>query len=310
VDAETGAHLWADRFDKPLSDLFDMQDKIVSRLANSLDFRLTEEEARRSERSLHPNSMDLYFQGKAWLYKGWTPEYSAQARGMFDQALALDPKNIEAMVWMAITDLIIGTSYLADDRAPRLASAEATLVKAVSLAPNHAMAHVSMGVTLMMTNRAAQGVAECERALALDHNLAEAHAQIGSAKLLLGCGGETEAHINEAFRLSPRDIFAFRWLLMVGFAKLQVNADTEALGWFLRSIEANRNYPITHFMLAATLALLGITGSSESRYKSLALDPSFTIRRLRDCAPSDNPTFLAKRERVYQGMRMAGVPEG
>jgi tetratricopeptide (TPR) repeat protein len=210
VDAETGAHLWADHFDKPLSDLFDMQDKIVSRLANSLDFRLTEEEARRSERSLHPNSMDLYFQGKAWLYKGWTLEYSAQARGMFDQALALDPKNIEAMVWMAITDLIIGTSYLADDRAPRLASAEATLVKAVSLAPNHAMAHVSMGVTLMMTNRAAQGVAECERALALDHNLAEAHAQIGSAKLLLGCGGETEAHINEAFRLSPRDIFAFR----------------------------------------------------------------------------------------------------
>jgi hypothetical protein len=65
VDAESGAHLWADRFDKRRSDLFDMQDEIVSRLANALDAQLTEEEARRSERSAHPNSVDLYFQGKA-----------------------------------------------------------------------------------------------------------------------------------------------------------------------------------------------------------------------------------------------------
>ena len=64
-------------------------------------------------------------------------------------------------------------------------------------------------------------------------------------------------HINEAFRLSPRDVFAFRWLMMVGFAKLQVNADNEALGWFRRSTEANRNNPLAHFALAATLALLG-----------------------------------------------------
>jgi len=71
VDAETGAHLWADRFDKPVADLFDMQDEIVSRLANTLDAQLTEEEARRSERSPHPNSMDLFFQGRALWNKGW-----------------------------------------------------------------------------------------------------------------------------------------------------------------------------------------------------------------------------------------------
>jgi Tfp pilus assembly protein PilF len=99
--------------------------------------------------------------------------------------------------------------------------------------------------------------------------------------------------------------------MMVGFAKLQVNADTEALDWFRRSIEANRNYPLTHFALAAALALLGSLDQARTAAKAgLALDPNFTVRRFRDGAVSNNPTFLAKRERVYKGMRMAGVPDG
>jgi TolB-like protein len=310
LDAETGTHLWAERFDKPIADLFDVQDEIVSRLANTLDAQLAEEEARRSERSLHPSSMDLYFQGRASWNKGWTPEYMARARAFFGRALALDPLNIEAMVGMAGVDGVVGATFLTDDRAAFLARAETTLVNALSRAPNHALAHMFLGGVQIVTNRAAQGVAECERALALDRNLAHAHHLIGCAKYFMGRAAETEAHINEAIRLSPRDIFAFRWLMMVGFAKLQLAADVEAVGWCLRSIEANRNYPIAHFGRAAALALIG--SLDEARVAAdagLALDPSFTIRRFRDGAQSDNPTFLAKRERLYQGMRMAGVPE-
>jgi len=130
------------------------------------------------------------------------------------------------------------------------------------------------------------------------------------AKYLIGRGTETEAHINEALRLSPRDIYAFRWLIYVGFAKVQLDADAEAVAWFLRSIEANRNYPITHFALAAALALLGSLDQARAAAKAgLTLDPKFTIRRFRDGASSNNPAFLAKRERVYHGMRIAGVPE-
>ena len=70
IDAESGQHLWADRFDKPVADLFDMQDEIVSRLANTLGAQLIEAEARRAERSLHPDAMDLCFQGRAWLTRG------------------------------------------------------------------------------------------------------------------------------------------------------------------------------------------------------------------------------------------------
>ena len=117
VDAETGAHLWADRFDTAVADLFDMQDEIVSRLANTLDAQLTEQEARRSERSPHPDSMDFYFQGKTWLYKGWTPDYLAKARELFERALALDPNNVGAMVWTAVVDLTVGVAYMSDDKA-------------------------------------------------------------------------------------------------------------------------------------------------------------------------------------------------
>ena len=312
MDAGTGAQLWADRFDKHLANLFDMQDEIVSHLANTLAAQLTQQEARRSEQSPHPNSMDLYFQGKALLYEGWTPEYSEQARGIFEQALALDPKNVEAMVWTAAVDLIVGTTHFTDDRATLLvAAAEATVVKVLSLAPSHAFAHLMLGGVFINTNRGAEAIAECERALALDHNSAEAHALIGTAKHAMGRAAETEAHINEALRLSPRDIFAPRWFLAVGMAKLQLNADAEALCWLRRSIEANRNYPLTHFALAATLALLGSLDEARAAAKAgLALLPSFTIRRYRNFAPSDSPAFLAMRERLYHSMRMAGVPEG
>jgi tetratricopeptide (TPR) repeat protein len=230
---------------------------------------------------------------------------------MFEQAIALDAKNIEAMVWTAVVDWIGLTAYLSDHRIALLAAAESTLAKVLSVAPNHAFAHLMLGGLLICTNRAAQGIAECERALVLDRNLAEAHAQIGLAKYVIGRGAQTEAHMNEAFRLSPRAISAHRWLAIVGMSKLQLSADAEAHDWFLRSIEANRNFPLAHFGLAAALALLGSPDQASAAAKAgLALDPSFTVRRYGDGAWTGNPTYLARRERVCQGMRLAGIPEG
>ena len=126
-----------------------------------------------------------------------------RARDRFERALALDPKNIDAMVGAASIDLIVAVSGMIDNAPALVAKAEATLVKALSLAPNHASAHTVLRIVLLSSNRAAQGIAECERALALDRNLAGAHAQIGIAKFVLGRGAETEAHINDAFVFLP-----------------------------------------------------------------------------------------------------------
>jgi TolB-like protein/Flp pilus assembly protein TadD len=313
IDAETGNHLWAERFDKPVADLFDMQDEIVSRLANSLDAELITAEARRAERSPHPDAMDLVFQGKAWFYRGLTPDYMAHARSFFEKAMALDPGNIEAMVGSARVDMALGAALMADDWSERFASAEKSLTKVLSLAPNHALAHVFLGIVQMYTKRGAQGIAECEQALALDRNLASAHAFIGTAKVLLGRGAETEAHINEAFRLSPRDTMAHRWLVWVGLARAHLGADAEAVVWLRRGLDANRNYSVAHFALAAVLAGLGELDEARAAVQAgLALDPSFTIRRYRDAtnARSDNPTYRAGCDRAIEGMRLAGVPVG
>jgi TolB-like protein/class 3 adenylate cyclase len=311
IDATTGIHLWAERFDKPIIDLFDMQDEIVATLANTLDAQLMAAEAQRAERSPNPDAMDLCFQGKAWMNRGISPEVTAQARGFFERALALDPRNTEALVGMAIVDVTFGPGFLADDRASRHASAEAAATKALSLAPNHATAHVVLGVVKIFTNRGSQGIAECERGLALDRNLADAHAWIGIGKYSIGRAAETEAHIHEALRLSPRDIHAFRWMWILGLAKFQLNADAEAATWMSRSLEANRNQPIGHFLLAAVLAQLGMRSEALAAAQAgLVFDPGFTIKRFLAGEASDNPTYLTGRARLCDGLRMAGVPEG
>jgi hypothetical protein len=106
VDAETGTHLWADRFDKLVADLFDMQDEIVARLANTLNTQLVTAEARRAERAPAPDSMDLCFQGLAWIDKGYSPDNIARARVFFERGLVLDPGNVDALILFATTDTI------------------------------------------------------------------------------------------------------------------------------------------------------------------------------------------------------------
>lgn len=260
---------------------------------------------------MYPDAMDLVFQGRSCFNRGLIPNYMTQARHFFEQALALDPENIEAMVGLARVDQNLGASLMTDDRSAQLAAAETTIIKVLSLAPKHASAHAILGAVQIFTKRAAQSIVEFEQALALDRNLARAHALIGLAKVFLGRGAETELHINEAFRLSPRDTFASEWLQYVGLAKAQLGADAEAVSWMRRGLDANRNYSMAHFHLGAAFARLGELRQARTAVQAgLALDPRFTMRGFGANAASDNPIYLAGRERLVEGMRLAGVPEG
>ena len=127
IDAKSGGHIWAERFDKPLANLFSMQDDIVASLASRLGAELMANEARRAERTPNPDSMDLYFQGMAWFNKGRNPADIARARDFFERALALDPDNFDAVVGRACADAQAATGYYLDEKAKRLASVEANL---------------------------------------------------------------------------------------------------------------------------------------------------------------------------------------
>jgi TolB-like protein/class 3 adenylate cyclase len=311
VDAETANHLWADRFDKPVADFFDLQDEIVARLANMLNAELTAAEARRAERSPQLNSMDLLFQGRASWNKGPTLSNMTEARGFFERALALDPANIEATVGIASVDLAMGAALLADERPAFLAAAEANAIRVFSFIPDHALAHLILGHINIFANRAAQGIAECEQALRINRNYANAHSMIGYAKYCMGRAVETEGHVMEALRLSPRDIYAYWWLLCLGLADIQLGEYAEAAHWLRRSVEANWNFPLAHFHLASALALSGSLDPAHTAVQAgLALHPGFTLRRFRAYKSSDNASYLAGFERLCEGMRLAGVPEG
>ena len=310
IDAKSGAHLWAERFDQALADLFEMQDEIVARLAGQLDARLVEAEAHRAERSPDPDSMDLYFRARALINRGSTSEYLKPAEALLERALALDPNNVDALAAKGWVDMDLGAGFMTDDHAARLASAEATAIKALSLAPNYAWAHLVLGSFYNTVNRGAEAIAEFEHALMLDRNLVYAHALIGMAKTALGRAEEAESYYLEALRLSPRDVAAHHWMSSAGTSKLHLAKDEEAVAWFRRAIDANRNFAFTHFSLAAALAHLGEIDVARAATKAgLAVEPSFTIGRFSAGARSDNPVYLAGRERIYEGMRRAGIPE-
>jgi tetratricopeptide (TPR) repeat protein len=191
-------------------------------------------------------------------------------------------------------------------------AAEAKLTKALSSVPDHARGHMWLGLVDILTKRAAEGIAECEHALALDRNLAAAHSTIGFGKIFVGRAEETEAHIKKALRLSPRDTVAYTWMGIAGLAKLHLGNYEQAAAWSRGAIEANRNYPQAYFVLAAALAQLGRLEEARSAVNAgLALNPTYAVFRVRAAwtAMSDDPTYLALAERVLECMRTAGVPE-
>ena len=127
IDAESGSHLWAERFDKSVADLFDMQDETVARLANALEAQLINAEARRAEGVQNPDALDFLFQGQAWMNRGLTPEHLDRARGFFGRALEIDGGCVEALVGGAVVEAIDGILFASGDRVSRVAAAEATL---------------------------------------------------------------------------------------------------------------------------------------------------------------------------------------
>jgi len=163
---------------------------------------------------------------------------------------------------------------------------------------------------LCATNRALRSMEEFERALAIDPNLARARGFFGLAHVYVGRAEETEGHVVEALRLSPRDPLIHLWFMFAGFAKTLLGKWKEALPSLRKSIEANPNNAWSNFYLSACLAHLGQLDEARAAVGAgLAVNPKFSIKRLRAFGESDNAVFLAQRERMIEAMRMSGVPD-
>jgi len=313
VDAESGAHLWAERFDKKRTDPLDMQDEVTTRLARTIHIELIAAESRRAARE-HPDrldSVDHTLRGWAAWHRHLSLEAARQARRFFEAALRLDENNLGALLGLANAHMSEVNMYASNDRAGQIRAAEAAVMKALALAPDNADARVTYGTVLFAMRAPERALREFKFAVSLDGNLAMAHAYIGLMKFLLGRGRETRAHVEEAMRLSPRDPLLFQWHFFMGLADVYLGRVTSGIESLRKTVEINPNWGHSHFMLAGALALAGqLSEAAEVCAVARRLAPHFSIAKFRAEAVSGNPLFLAQRERFYEGLRSAGVPKG
>jgi TolB-like protein len=312
VDAESGAHLWAERFDKQRADLLDMQDEVTSRLARSIHMELIAAESRRVVRE-HPDHLDAIdhtFRGWAAWNRHLSLEAAQQARSFFEAALRLDEDNIGALLGFANATMSEVNMYASLNREGQIRAAEAAATRGLALAPGSADAHVTYGTILFAMRAPERALREFNLAIDLDGNLAIAHAYVGVMKFLLGRAQETRAHVEKAMRLSPRDPFLFQWHFFIGLADVYLGRVVRGIESLRKTVEINSNWGHSHFILAGALALAGLLQeAAEVCAVARRLAPHFTIGKFRAEAVSDNPVFLAQRELFYEGLRQAGVPE-
>ncbi|WP_162561370.1 adenylate/guanylate cyclase domain-containing protein [Methylobacterium terrae] len=308
TDAETGAALWADRYDGARGDLAAAQDALVAQVGRALGVRLLEAETQ--ARAGHPaDAVDLVMRGQALLNRPFARENHAGARPLFERALALDPANTHARLGLAevLVDGVL--NGWTTERAGDLDAAERAVAAVLRGDPTHPFAHYLRGETLRARARYAEALAAFERVLALNPSFARAHAYRGLIHIFLGRAEETEADIAAAIRLSPKDPLLGAWLARDGLAKLHLGRDEAAIDPLRRAAAVNPLFDFPHLYLACAFARLGRDAEARaSLAEFLRLRPGYTIARYRSLT-STEPTFLAQRERLYDGLRRAGLPE-
>jgi TolB-like protein len=313
IEARTGIHVWAERFDKPHADLLDVQDEITVRIGRCALIALVAFEARRvADKPLDQrDATDHALCGWAIWNHRLSRQAARDAAACFEAALTLDSDNAGALIGLASCLMWEVNMYGSDDRAGQIRAAEVAVTRALDLRPNDAEAHVTHATVLFAMRMPERALRTLELAVRLDGHNAGAHAYIGLIKFFLGRAEETRGHVATAMRLSPRDPLLFHWLFFIGVADLYLGRRVRALENLRKSVAINPNWALSQFILAGGLALAGLLAeAAEVCAVARHLGPNFTIAKFRGEVVSDSAIYLAQRETMYEGLRLAGVPEG
>jgi adenylate cyclase len=318
IDAESGAHVWADRFETDRRDLADAQSEITGRLAQSLNLELVRDVGRRIERekAVNPDAQDLVMRGWALYHRPRSAAATLEAQRAFERALEIDPRSVDARVGIAAVLLV----NLVGNFAPRAdssfeqdsARAEQSLLEAIESDPNHSAAHSNMGLLRRVQNRLTEARIEFEAAISCGANDAYTHGQLAWTLLLLGQPRAGLVQAEKILRLSPRDPTIWGAYLILGWCQLLLNEAEPALELLIKSRAANPRPWVTHFGLAAALGLIGdLEGAKAALAESFKLNPEVdSLARFRVYRPWGNPQYWALFEKTAAaGTRQAGVPD-
>jgi adenylate cyclase len=318
VDAGTGAHLWADQFDSDRADLLRMQDEIVTRLARALEIQLRAVDAARVAQTRPDNldAEDLARRCKAAYYsaaplgKEWEAAFALCRR-----ALQIDDRNVTALGLMAFWYILPVVEAQNADPQAAIRQADDLASRALAIDPNDYWAYFPKALVLVAQNRHEEAIVAAERSLALNPSFIDGYDPLCIANNFLGRPDLAIEYADTAIRLSPRDPNIWSKYHLKGWAFFMKEQDGHAIDWLRRAVAALPGAePFTYVLLASAYALTGHEAEAHDelkRYLSLSRTKSTTIAQLRkqQLSLADNPKWLAYNERLFEGLRKAGMPE-
>jgi len=313
IDAATDAHLWAERFDFDMGDLFALQNDLTARIANTLNLELISVEGARSTKNL--DASDYIFQGRAIWWKPRTPDNYTEQVSLYERALALDPQSVEAQSRLANALMDRVLDDMSDTVAADVVRAEGLAGQALAASPRSPLAHFAKGQVLRAQRRFEEAIPEYEAAAASNPNSVSALHALGQCKYYTGSTDETIRLMEQVIRLSPRDPQLGVWYNEIGQVRLLQSRVDEAIVWLERARSIIPAAPYVHAHFAAAYALKGEIEraatelaeacrlSRDDRYSSVARYRAYAYKGL---VPKVRALYEAIR---VAGFRLAGMPE-
>lgn len=306
IDGITGGHVWAERFDRDLEDVFAMQDEIVGRIVHNLKAKLTNRERNNLERK-STNSVeayDTYLRGIREFIRR-SKEGNRNARLLFEEAIELDPEFARAyaqLAWAHVRDFNDAWS-MQPNRS--LEQAHDTVRRAITIDDSLPVARFVNGLVALLKRKHEEALSAMKKAHTLDPNYSDAYAVTARILNLAGRPEEGLQPMRTAMRLNPHQPQAYFYIL--GTVYFGLGRYEEAVTAFEKALARNPTAQRTQMWLVATYSKLGRAEDAEwAAEELLALDPEFSMQRISQVLPFKNPSQL---ETLMDGLRKAGLPD-
>jgi adenylate cyclase len=315
IDAESGAHLWADRFETDRRNLAEAQSEITGRLARTLNIELVRDSGRRIEleRTVDPDARDLVMRARALLFRPTSLATYQEAKRAFERALEIDPTFIDARVGLAQVLVASRTEGMSSSGREDEERAEQLLIEALERDANNPAAHRAMGNLRRLQGRLADSRIELETAIALDRNDKPALLNLGITLLWAGQPELAIPYLEKSFRLSPHDPYVHANYFASGACHLFLGHVDQAIDLFRKARAANPRVFYLHLWLAGALGLKGQLDEARSALgEAIKLKPEVnSLAQWRANQPYiATPPYWALRETTLNvGLRRAGFPD-
>jgi len=295
--------VWSARYDRPIDDLFTVQDEITAAIVGTLEPALLGHEETQSLRTRNLRHWDLFMRGR-WHFWRSTIEDGAKAREFLLQAYALEPEDVPTLCLLALCHMGDVWAGAARDPVDSIAKAHRMALKAVSLDGSDAFAHYTLGVALSLMGRIEHSMAEQRRALELNPYLAAAAGELGRLFLFAGRLDEANAFSDQAIGASPNDPHAFLWFRTKALAAFIAGRYDEAARHAADACARSPHQFFLHYLLAACHGAAGNLGQAQIALgEGRRLQPSYTLDMLKLGHPFANPEHF---DRLAGALRAAG----